>query len=330
MNYLRYVVVLGLCLLFEATQAQQNPDFLTGSDAVLLKDQSYGPFDRNKFDIILPKSGTLTALVIFYHGGGFVHGDKSDGLRRKNEIKYFLDHNIAFATVNYRYRRNDDSLGVQVCIDDCKTFLQYIRHQAARYNIRKDLIGCYGSSAGAGTSLYLAFKDDMAVEGDTSLPGESTRIKCAGALSAQATYDIFRWMKYIPNLWLVSHYKSKLFYKEIANFYGYSTYKAFKPSKEKILKDLDMLGMIDPKDPPIYVMNLQKERFPKNFNIIEHHREHALILDKILKKNAVEHIVYIYGKKIKKTEDAKCSIGEFFVDHLKETTGIDTKYRAKD
>jgi len=78
-----------------------------------------------------------------------------------------------------------------------------------------------------------------------------------------------------------------------------------------------MLGMIDPKDPPIYVMNLQKARFPRNIDIIEHHREHALILDKILKKNAVEHIVYIYGKKIKKTEDAKCSIGEFFVGHLK-------------
>ena len=91
-----------------------------------------------------------------------------------------------------RFLNGHDSIGVKACINDAVNALKYIRYNAEKYNINKDRIGCYGHSAGAGISLYIAFNDDLAIINDNTHLGESTLIKCAGALDTQATYDVFR------------------------------------------------------------------------------------------------------------------------------------------
>ena len=314
MKYFIFIVIALIPLSLNA----QKPDFLTSIDCTIAQNERYGDNKENVFDIFLPKTNKPTALIIFIHGGGFINGDKDECYKwRKEDITYFLKNNIAFATINYRFFNSNDSVGVKKCIADIKTALQYIRFHAKKYNINKELIGCYGISAGAGSSLYLAFHDDLAIKNDTTLLGESTRIKCAGAIATQATYDVFRWLKFIPNLRLVVNLKKKQFYNFIANFYGYPDYKSFEPNRTKLIQQLDMLEMITPDDPPIYVMNLQKERFPKNYGIIEHHRGHAIILDETLKKQHVEHEVFIYSKTIKTENDIHSPLKEFMVNHLK-------------
>jgi hypothetical protein len=159
----------------------------------------------------------------------------------------------------------------------------------------------------------------MAIKQDTTLLGESTRIKCAGALATQATYNVFRWLEFIPDLKLIVGLRKKMFYNSMANFYGYPNYSSFKSMKNLITKKYDMLDMISPDDPPIYLLNLQKKRFPLSFGIIQHHRAHALILAKFLAKNKIPYDIYIYDKNIKSESDTKLSVRDFLSDHLKLT-----------
>ena len=152
----------------------------------------YGTHDRNVFDLWLADSNEPTPLVIFIHGGGFVSGDKSKAYER-DEIDFFLDKGISYATINCRYMTGEP-LGVRASLYDSQRALQYIRSRAKEWNIDKDRIACYGGSAGAGTSLWLAFHDDMAdPANEDPVLRESTRALAAAALSTQATYNLARW-----------------------------------------------------------------------------------------------------------------------------------------
>lgn len=308
-------LLIFLCSLkMEVTS--QNLDYLNSNECDILYNESYGVYKQNLFDIILPKNSNTHSLVIYIHGGGFIHGDKTELYSKKDDLLYFLKNNIAVATINYRYFRNDDSLGVKVCLEDITRALQYIRFNSKQYNIDKERIGVYGGSAGAGSSLYLAFHDDMAIIGNTTLLGESTRVKCAGAFETQATYDLFAWKRIIPWLRTVTLIKRKYFYNSAANFYGFKDYKSFKSKKKEITKSLDMLGMIDSNDPPIYLMNMMKENFPKNNNIIQHHKKHAIAVSKVLNKNNVENYLFT-EKSLDKDGSINLTFREFLVNKLK-------------
>jgi hypothetical protein len=309
---------LAFLLLVSLSVDAQQASWLKGIGCKVLNNEQYGPAKRNVFDIMLPKSGQPTALVVYIHGGGFLWGDKKEAYDcRKEDIAYFLNHNVAFATICYQFYKSDDSIGVGRCLNDVRRAIQYIRFNAKKYNIDKQRIGCYGISAGAGSSLYLAFHDDMAVRGDSTLLGESTRIRCAGAISTQATYNLFRWFDFIPSLGMVVWLKKSQFHTSMANFYGYPTYSGFRPLADSIPRQYDMLRLISADDPPIYVINMQKKRFPKDFDIIEHHRGHAVVLSKELTKKNVKHYRYIYSRKMKSEKDVPYSVKEFMVDNLK-------------
>jgi acetyl esterase/lipase len=313
---LKHVPFICLVFLSFASFAQLS-DFLQNTNGAVLYNEKYAEAERNVFDIIMPKSANPTALVIYIHGGGFFTGDKKEPYGwRKTDIEYYLRNNVAFASINYRYYKSDDSAGVRRCLEDVRKALQYIRFNAGKYNIDKERIGCYGTSAGAGSSLYLAFHDDMAVKGHSGIEGESTRIRCAGAIATQATYNLLRWMDFIPHLKLMVQLKKKSFYKAIAGFYGYPSFEAFKPLLDNVTHQLDMISMISSDDPPVYVMNMQKERFPKDYNIIQHHRKHALILDEYLDTQKVGHEIYVYSRKQRSEKDIQHKIHEFMVEKL--------------
>ncbi len=293
----------------------QDLDQLKATNFTAQLNQKYGNHPRNTFDLLLPKSNKPTALVLYIHGGGFVSGDKSAAYKRSKEIDYFLDHNIAFATINYRFYKNNDSMGVKKCLKDIQTAIQYLKHNATTYNLNKTKFACYGNSAGAGASLYFAFHNDFAVPKDTTLAGESTKLKCAGAISTQATYNLFKWKKIIPNFWIPLLLKKNMFYKHAANFYGYKTYQEFRPYKDKITKSLDMLSMIDASDPPIYLENVLKSTFPSTMNIIQHHQSHAVYLSKILKQNGVPYQLETFSGQ-SKTNNSATKVALFIVRHL--------------
>lgn len=255
-------------------------------------DLSYGDSVRQKFDLIIPESSQPVPLVMYFYGGGFIQGDKSSLKRYKDRIEKLLNNGIAVAAVNYRYRLNTDSLGVQRCIDDAVRFLQYIRYHADQYHIDKSRIASYGASAGAGISLYLAFHDDMARPSDPDpLRHESTRIRCAAVFETQATYDLWEWKKFLPGLRLAFLVKGKTLKDALAKFYGFLSYQSFKPYRKRIPEKLDMLRMISPDDPPVWIKNSLPFERVKNENGLYHHPNHALEVEKYTKKEHVKVIV---------------------------------------
>ncbi|MEO6569560.1 MAG: alpha/beta hydrolase, partial [Opitutaceae bacterium] len=86
--------------------------------------------------------------------------------------------------------------------------LQFVRSKAEEWNLDKKRIGATGGSAGACSSLWLAFHNDMAdPKSADPIARESTRLYCAAVDSAQTSLDPQQLKEWIPN----SHYGGHAF-----------------------------------------------------------------------------------------------------------------------
>lgn len=279
----------------------------------LLRDEPYGDGERQNFDILLPESETPTPLVIFIHGGSFIRGDKSNAYRfRFSDVDYILGKGIAYMTINYTYSNSSDKQGVLNCLNDVQRALQFIRYSAEKYNIIKEKIAVYGVSAGAGSSLYLALNRDMAIPGEKNLLGESTKVSCAGLIETQGTYNILKWIDYVPGIKFLMLFMGKKFKQSIADFFGFDSFKEYKKHEMKLMKRLDFPELITPDCIPLYIMNLTKGNIPKNSDIINHHKNHARILSESLKSAGVKHHLYTSGRE----RDLEYTVKKFLVDQL--------------
>ncbi|MDR3619920.1 MAG: alpha/beta hydrolase [Paludisphaera borealis] len=157
----------------------------------------YGPFDRNVMDVWTPPSeklgGRPAPVVIFFHGGGFLGGDKSSVPAWL--VRRCLAEGIAVASANYRLSRQSPYPGPML---DGARAVQFLRHKAEALGIDPDRIAACGNSAGAGIALWVGFQGDMADPSDPDPVGrESTRLVCIGGVGAQTSYDprfIKRWI----------------------------------------------------------------------------------------------------------------------------------------
>jgi len=148
-------------------------------------DVAYGPHERNKIDLYLAESKTPTPLVLFIHGGGFRAGDKSSV--SAGEIRALKREGWSVAAINYRFTNVLPAPGQYL---DCGRALQFLRHHAQEYNLDPKLVASTGGSAGAGTSLWLAFHDDLAEpKSDDPIARESTRLVCTVVSNGQSSYD---------------------------------------------------------------------------------------------------------------------------------------------
>jgi acetyl esterase/lipase len=222
--------------------------------APTLANVAYGPHERNKVDFWKAKSDKPTPLVVLIHGGGFVGGDKATW-RGNSIIKQLLDKGISCAAINYRFR---DQAPIQDILHDAARAVQFIRSKSGEWNIDKTNIAAMGGSAGAGTSLWLTTRDDLAdpTNSDPVLR-ESSRVRACVLNATQATYDITRWESFLgkPNAAWVSR-------EEGAAFYGLkSVAELDQPTTKPILKECDMLSWISKDDGPV-LCNTSKDDGP--------------------------------------------------------------------
>ena len=250
--------------------------------------EKYGAHFRNTFDIWLARSEKPAPLVIYIHGGGFVGGDKSKYYKSEDLIR-FLKAGVSVAVINYRFM-NEAPYGIRASLYDSKRCLQYIRYHAQKYNIDKIRIACSGGSAGAGTSLWLAFSDDMAdPENEDPVLRESTRLTCAGAFATQATYDIFKWDDIIG----LPKEKSAEQLMGIARAFGFKSAENLDLwNQTEIREELDFLEKMTANDAPIFVHNKQAGGVPTTSDELHHHPLHAKALKDKAEEVGLEAIVY--------------------------------------
>ena len=149
----------------------------------------YGPHDRNVFDLWKAKPGqgadARTPLVIFFHGGAFQTGDKSNVPSQL--IENCLAEGISVASANYRL---SGTAPFPAPMLDGARAIQFIRKNAAELGIDPTRIAAAGSSAGAGIALWVGFHDDLAdPRSDDAVARESSRVNCLGVDGAQTSYD---------------------------------------------------------------------------------------------------------------------------------------------
>jgi acetyl esterase len=219
------------------TTAELKPDH---------SDVSYGPYPNNKLDLWLAKSDRPVPLVVFIHGGGFKAGDKSSASPRA--IQECLAAGVSFASINYRFRTE---LPIQDVLRDSARAIQFLRWKAMDYNLDKTRVAAFGGSAGAGTSLWLAFHPDLAdAQSPDPVLRESSRLAAAASSAGQATYDILKWRD------VLGADEAMRFYPESTwpGFYGLKTLDDLQSERgQKLRADVDMLGLITPDDPPVWL-----------------------------------------------------------------------------
>lgn len=276
-------------LMFNAS----TPPFdLKGIAAKFYQDIPYDKSKETVFDIFLPTSAKPSSLVLFIHGGGFIQGDKKDKYKGENSvemIRKFLSNNIAFASTNYRLLTPESTQGVLQCLNDSKRALQFIRYYSQTLHINKEKIILMGGSAGAGTSLWIAFKDDMGDKTNADpILRESTRVKGVVATSTQSTYNLPSWNDVVFKEYKNQGFDSQQFGKQerLLNFYGLdSNADPNSPELKAYAEKVDMLALMSNDDPEIYVSNPKPYKIPTSQGEVLHHPLHAkALMDEAAKK----------------------------------------------
>lgn len=163
-------------------------------------DIAYGTHERQVLDVWQAAATKPTPVVFHIHGGGWVRGDK----RPVKDLERYLAAGISVVSINYRYSQQAHIAGVeppvQWPLSDCARALQFVRSKASEWKLDKTRIGATGGSAGACSSLWLAFHTDMADPASTDpVARESTRLWCAAVHIAQTTLDPQQMQEWTPN-----------------------------------------------------------------------------------------------------------------------------------
>jgi acetyl esterase len=245
-----------------------------GADAPTHTDVAYGPHARNVLDFWKAEGEGDRPLVVFIHGGGFTGGDKSKW-RGAPEMKQLLENGVSCAAINYRFRRDAP---IQDILHDAARAVQYLRSRAEEWQIDKEKFAGWGGSAGAGTSLWLGSRDDLADSASSDpVLRESSRLQASVLHSTQATYDLTRWESFLgpsdPDWWNSPD--------EMATFYHFDKLADLaKPAAAPILRECDMLAWITPDDAPVFVSNQLAGGPSRDRDHYLHHPDHAREIEK--------------------------------------------------
>ena len=219
-----------------------------------IADVAYGPHPKQVLHVWKAVGDTPRPLVFFVHGGGWTGGDRSSvsGVLRRT-----LDAGISVVSVEYRFISEAQADGIQPPVKaplfDAARALQFVRSNAKAWNIDPVRIGASGGSAGACTSLWLAFHDDLADPASLDpVSRESTRLFCVAVNGAQTSLDPKQMTEWIPNSRYGGHAFGFLKNPKERD----SQFAEFLAARESILpwiNEYSPYALVSQDDPPVYL-----------------------------------------------------------------------------
>jgi dienelactone hydrolase len=168
------------------------------SSVAVSRDLPYGSAPDNDgnpvallLDLYQPSGDTVSRrpAVVYIHGGGFSQGDKSAGA---NFATYLARRGYVAVSINYRLLAPrgcggqdpppaECAAAALAAQHDTQAAVRWLRANASRYRVDPDRIGTAGGSAGAVTSLLVAWRAED--PGSSGNPGHSSAIGGAVSIS---------------------------------------------------------------------------------------------------------------------------------------------------
>ncbi|MEQ1862604.1 MAG: alpha/beta hydrolase [Chthoniobacteraceae bacterium] len=283
-----------------------------------LADVAYGTHERQVLDFYKAESDKPTPLLFFIHGGGWVGGDK--GGRTGASVKPYLAAGISVVSINYRYSWQAQIDGVKppvkAPLEDAARALQFVRSKAKEWNIDKKRIGASGGSAGACSSLWLAFHRDMAdPKSSDPVARESTRLWCAAVTGAQTSLDPKQLVEWTPNSRYGGHAFGFMDPKDTKT--RDTRFAEFLAARETVLpwiKKYSPYEHVSVDDPPVYLIYSAPPAIGQEQKDPTHTANYGVMLKKHCRKIGVEcELVYPGAPDVK-----HASIDAYLVERLKK------------
>jgi acetyl esterase len=201
----------------------------------------YGPHERNVLDLWRAKSDRPTPLLIYIHGGGFRHGDKTS--LSPELLGRCLASGLSVAAINYRL---SSQATFPAPMHDGALAVQFLRSQASRWNLDPERFAATGDSAGAGISLWVGFHDDLAEpSSDDPVARQSSRLACVAVIGAQSTYDP-RVIKSVIGGRAHEH-------PALRSFYGLTDEEMDSDRAHALYEEASPINLVSPGDPPVFL-----------------------------------------------------------------------------
>ncbi len=270
-------------------------------------DVEYGPHSQNRLDLWLADSTDgATPVAVYIHGGGFTGGDKSPAPYAA--IRELLDAGVSVASINYRLL---ESGPYPIPMQDGARALQFLRHHADEYVLDKERFACFGGSAGACMSMWLAMHDDRAdPDSDDPVLRESSRVLCAAPIAGQSTLDYRVLQEWFGVRHLTVHPSLRL-------LFGIEDLEELgRPEIDRLVADASPISHATADDPPIYAVYSQGDT-PVDAGTMPHEWVHHPRLGIKLKERLDElgvecHVQYPGGPEIDEYDD----IVDFLIQKL--------------
>lgn len=240
-----FVVVCAFALaltVYSTAQAQQRRNAQGPKPEPDLADVAYGPHPRQVLDLWMAKSANPTPLVVFIHGGGF-HGGSKEALSAEL-LRRCSEAGISVMAINYRL---SPEVHFPAHYLDCARAIQFARSKAGEWNLDPQRIGATGGSAGAGTSLWIGFHDDLAdPKHPDAILRQSTRLTCMAVQGAQSTYDPRRIQEWVG--------EAAAKHPALKGFYGLKDDELDSPKAHKLYEEAAPINYLTADDPPVFLL----------------------------------------------------------------------------
>ncbi|MCX7011517.1 MAG: alpha/beta hydrolase, partial [Candidatus Sumerlaeota bacterium] len=208
-----------------------------------LSDVSYGAHARDVLDVWKAESAGPAPVLIYYHGGSFKAGDKSNVLTFP-AFEPCLAAGITVVSANYRF--STDAPFPAPMLDGARA-VQFVRAKAKEWNIDPGRVALSGGSAGGTMALWIALHDDLADRRSTdTVARESTRVQCVAARGAPSTIQPERIMELTG---------AKAMRGAILQLYGVATPEELDtPEMKERTAEASPLTHATKDDPPLFVI----------------------------------------------------------------------------
>ena len=185
------VAAMGMLLSSVAFSAPNKP-------VPTAADVSYGPHTHQILDIHIPSTGGPFPVIIWY--GGIWQPAKN-----MPDLNHFLPHGIAAIAVETRTMTDatQDKVSdpISYVLEDAVRAVQFVRLNAAKWNLDPNRIALGGGSQGALPALYVGTSRDHAnaVSADP-VERTSSLVTCVAAYRCQPTIDPKRMQEWVPGV----------------------------------------------------------------------------------------------------------------------------------